>query len=277
MNIQFKPFISKLIYCALIFTVHIGVVGAACDSMKGVHYPTNQQANYYGAASTEEFYCAVTGIDDVSAEQLQELTEYLPPKLSDRFYVLLGGNVASEGIYKVKNVSDPDSIYVDAEIVTQTAKTGSNNFEVGFGYTWTDFAIDVEYLPYKSIQYSTTFTGVTGAPTVSSTVSGYNILANVYWIFNDMYNVKLYGVIPVGLNNIKSVTTANSATFTLSKYSAIYGLGIGGRFNVVSSVYADMVARYMLMGNIRMQTNTGIVLKSQLSWFGVSLRLLWLW
>ncbi len=265
--------------CAALCLGSNKVLAAECDSAKGLAYPTVTGSDYYGSGQTDSFRCSMTGSTDLTPEQMRERADLAPPSLDYRWYFRLGGNAAAQGL-SVKNVSTGSSAS-DYTLGDDTVKNASNNFELGLGYVWTDFAVDVEWLAVQSISYTSSVVGLLPNYTVNSRVSGDAILLNLYYFFQDLYNVKLYGIADVGFTQNRSNTTLTGgnadSNFILNKYSVSYGLGFGGRFNIVSKLYADMAARYLFLGDAKMQTNVGLILKAKRTWLGASFRLLWLW
>lgn len=257
------------------------IAWAECDHTSSQHFPSKTAPNYYGNSRTGSFNCAVTGeADELTSAQLSERAELLPESHANRFYVRLGGNVASEGVISVKNNSQGGLI--GATIQDSTGKTASNNIEFAFGYAWKEWAIDLEWLGLKSVDYTSTLQQITPNLDFSTTVSGDAILANVYWIFKDIYSIQLYGLICGGVTKNDSTASLNNGTSVALNHNGIsYGLGFGGRFNIISKLYADMAARYIILGKVKYLArnpaqNLAMQLQATRNWFGMSFRLLWL-
>ncbi len=263
-------------------------VFADCDSTANSHYPGIVPPNYYGGSQTDSFNCAINGNKQLTMEQINERADLIPPSLNNKFYVMLGGNAAAEGVTGVANsTSDTNSVVINdfsngqvGTLSNTQNKVASNNFELAVGYTWKDFAIDLEWLAVKSIPFDASIIGITNPFSFSSTIKGDSLLFNTYWFFNDMYNAKLYGVFSIGYSHNQSTTQIGTGSATiLNRYYGSLGLGFGARFNIVSSLYADIVGRYIYLGSVRMQAtnvNSYIYLKASRTWLGASFRLLWL-
>lgn len=254
---------------------------AACDPSVSSHFPSKTAANSYGNSRTDRFNCAVTGTNELSEAQLRERANLLPESLTDRWYIRLGGNAAAEGVSGTKTGGN-DLQTASAIVKTKDEKTASNNIEVGFGYVWKGFAMDVEWLGLKSVAYASTLENITPNLDFTTTVKGDALLANLYWIAQDIYSVQLYGLMAAGFTSNKSTAVlAGGDPVTLSKYSLSFGAGIGGRFNIIDKLYGDMAFRYLMLGRVKyVGRNPGggisMELKSTRNWLGVSFRLLYL-
>ncbi len=256
-------------------------VAADCDSTAGLHFPTVTGPNYTGTAHTDSFDCAVSGTKQLSMEEMRARQDLIPPNLNNRFYIRLGGNAAAEGLTSLRTGTPDKSTSPAVGTVSVTnSKTASNNFELAFGYTWNEFAIDLEWLALKSVQVTANINGVTPTFSFTSTVKGDVLVGNLYWIFNDMYNVKMYGVLCGGYSHNKSTNTITGGQpYTMNRYYLAYGGGVGARFNVISKAYADISARYILLGAVRLSATNGaeyFYVKGSRTWIGASVRILWL-
>jgi opacity protein-like surface antigen len=272
---------SILSVCILTCVMASEVLHADCDPSVAKNFPTTTAPNFYGNGQTDSFRCAINGSTDLSSLEQRDRNDLLPVKLSNRFYIMLGGNAASEGITSVKNDSIYDPSISEATLTSTETKTASNNIELAFGYSWTDFAIDLEWLAVKSVSYNASLTGVTPNHPYSTSVKGDATLFNLYWIFDDRYNFKLYAQMCLGMSSNKSTTTLDSGTATVtSRLSPAYGIGVGVRFNVVSKLFADMAGRYILLGKVKYQAANGtgnfMILKATRTWLGISARLIWM-
>lgn len=255
-------------------------VYADCDSTATLHYPTINPTNYEGNAQTDTFDCAVKGNKSLTIEQINERAGYLPENLNNRFYFRIGFNAAAEGIRNVSNVL-PNNTSTSAMGTLQntSVKVADNNFEVALGYTWSEFAVDIEWLALKSINYSSAMYNITPSFTVDSNIKGDALLLNMYWVFKDLYNVKLYGDFIVGWSNNSSTTSVGGPFMKFAKYHVALGLGVGGRFNLVSRLFVDLSGRYIYLGTSRLVANSGVNyvwLKAQRTWMGAAACLLWL-
>jgi len=276
------------IYTSIFVCLLSSNVFADCDSTANTHYPGVVPPNYYGGSQTDSFSCAINGSKNLTMEQINERADLIPPSLNNRFYVMLGGNAAAEGIVSAKNSSSDTNGTVVNDFATGQAgtlsstqnKVASNNFELAVGYTWKEFALDLEWLAVKSIPFNSSIIGITSPFSFTSNIKGDALLFNGYWFFNDMYNAKLYGVFSLGYSHNQSTTQIGSGPVNvLNRYYGAGGLGIGARFNVVSSLYADIVGRYIYLGPVRMEAtnvNSYIYIKATRTWLGASFRLLWL-
>jgi hypothetical protein len=244
-------------------------------------YPGAVPSNYYGNSQTDSFRCAIAGSTSLSELEENERANLIPEKFSNRFYVMLGGNAASEGIVRVKN----DSIYdpvTNAGVLSSTQiKTASNNVEFGFGYQWTEFAFDLEWIGVKSMTYNGTIEQITPLLPYSTSLSGDTWMTNTTWFFNNQYNFLMYAVFCVGVSYNKTTATLNSGSPTVTKkWSPAGGLGVGARFNVISKLFADMTARALVLGRIKYSASDGqghwMILKGYRTWLGVSARLIWM-
>ena len=253
---------------------------ATCDATLAKHPPSNTPDNYYGNSQTDSFRCAINGGSDLSSAQLNERASLIPQSVNNRFYIRLGLNASSEGSVGVKNKSTATAI--STGIVNENqATTASNNAELALGYTWSDFAIDLEWLALKSVAYNSYLRGITPNIYYYTNVKGDALLANVYWNFKNLYNFNFYGVGLIGTTSNKCTTyLSGGSTNTINKkYSVSYGAGVGARFNIISNVYADMAARYIALGETKFEAASGtttVTLKGARRWLGMSVRLLWL-
>lgn len=270
---------NVLTYGSLVVCLIANNVFADCDST-GTHYPSVVPPNYQGSGQTDSFNCAVKGSKQLSIDEIRDRADLIPPKLDNRFYVMLGFNAAAEGVIMVKNKTTVTSTYSPGTVSSTSNKVASNNFEMAFGYTWKEFAIDLEWLALKSMDYSTNVTDTLGAYTFNSTIKGDALLFNLYWFFNDMYNVKVYGVFSANYAQTKSISyISGGSVTTTNRYYPGLGFGIGARFNIFSRLYADFAGRLIALGKINMQAVNGtttIKLQGQRTWLGASARLLWL-
>ena len=257
-------------------------VMADCDSTEGVHYPGLVPPNSYGNAQTDSFNCAINGSKQLTMDQINSRSDLIPPSLNNRFYVMLGINAGAEGLISGSNIATANNTSTGAigTLSETQVKVASNNFEIGFGYTWKDFAIDLEWFAVKSITLNSSIIGITPTFSFTSTVKGDSLLFNSYWFFNDMYNAKLYGIFTLGYNHNQSYTTIGSgATNVMNRYYAGGGLGIGARFNIIASLYADLAGRALYLGHVKMQATDGnnfLDVTARRVWVGASFRLLWL-
>lgn len=252
-----------------------------CIEEVGGHFPSKTPPNYFGNSRSGTFNCAVTGADDLSMSELKERAKYLPESLDYRWYVRLGGNVGAGGVMSVKNVTG-ESTTSTSTISSTEEKNASNSYEVGFGYIWTDYALDIEWMGLNNVGYDATFTDTTPNLSFTTNVTGDAILINAYWIFKDLYNVKLYGLLCTGASFNKSYASlAGGPSTSLNRIGLAFGLGFGGRFNIISKIYADMAVRYITLGRVKyLAANAAgtqsMILKGLRTWFGVDFRLLWM-
>lgn len=260
-------------------------VMADCDSTAGTHFPGVVPPNYEGNSATDSFNCAIHGTKQLTLEQVNERNSLIPISLSNRFYIMLGGNIAAEGITNAKNETThvPYNNYSTLQVGTlsnKKIKVASNNFEIGFGYVWKDFAFDIEWLALKSVTFTSAENNVTPTFTFTSKLTGDTLLTNTYWFFNDMYNIKIYAVFSVGIIHNQSLTQIGSGPITrMNRYFPDGGLGIGARFNLVSKLFADVAGRFLVLGAVRMSANNGVesvYVDAYRTWLGASVRLLWL-
>lgn len=262
--------------CLLANKVH-----ADCDSTANAHYPTITPPNYQGNARTDSFDCAVNGSKQLTLEQINDRSDLMPQSLNDRFYYRIGFNAAAQGITSVSNLEVNNTSTNQTGILQNTSnKESTNNFEMALGYVWKDFAVDLEWLAASSVSYDTTIYGITPNFNVSSTVKGDALLLNLYWIFNNMYNVNLYGDFIIGYSDNTSTTSINTSDGSTTKWKHwAFGAGLGGRFNIVSRLFADVKARYIFLGTTRLIASSGdynVYLKANRTWIGASVCLLWL-
>lgn len=266
---------------SIIFCLVSNNLFADCDSISGTHYPTINQPNYQGSAHTDNFDCAVSGKKQLTIDEVRERAGYLPPKLSNRFYFRIGGNIAAEGLTSasIEGVNNTSTL-ATGSLLNTSNKVASNNFEMAFGYVWKEFAVDLEWLASKSVDLDTPVIDITPTFTLNSNVKGDALLGNIYWIFHDMYNVKLYGDFIIGLSKNDSTSYINSGDVTAVKRTHwAFGLAVGARFNIVSKLYADIRAKGIYLGTARLQATDGsnyAYVKIQRNWLGASVCLLWL-
>lgn len=267
--------------CALICLFSNKLI-ASCEPSVAKNPAGVTPPNYYGNSQTNSFRCAINGGTDLSLEELNERAALTPQKVTDRFYIRLGMNASSEGITGVKNNSLAPATK-NGTVSVKQVNVSSNNVELAVGYTWTDFAIDIEWLALKSVPYNSFLSGITPNVYYNTTTKGDALLANFYWIFQNLYNFNFYGVGVIGTTNNKCSTflTGGPVNVINKKYSLSFGGGLGVRFNIVSSVFADMSARYINLGGTKFEAaniakTTSITLKGTRRWIGMSVRLLWL-
>lgn len=254
---------------------------ADCDSTAKTHYPTYNQANYEGSAHTDSFECAINGSKQLSMEQINERLDFMPPKLTNRYYFRLGVNAAAEGLTNASN-KEPNNTttLITGSVQTPSNKIASNTFELALGYAWSEFAMDLEWLSPSSIDLTTVITGVTPTFTLYSNVKGDALLLNLYWILQDLYNFKLYGDFILGYSDNSNTSYIDTGDETHTKWKhAAFGLGVGARFNLVSRLYADVKGRYIRLGTTRLVADNGVnhtYIKANRTWLGASVCLLWL-
>lgn len=264
--------------CLLANNVH---AAADCDSTAKSHYPTITPPNYQGSAHYDSFDCAVNGTKQLTLEQINDRSGLVPEKLSGRFYYRLGMNAAAQGLTSVSNLEVNNTVTMQTGFLQNTNnKEASNNFEMALGYLWEDFAVDLEWLASQSISFSTAVNGVTPPFNFYSSVKGDAMLLNMYWIFNNMYNVSLYGDFIIGYsdNTSTSYIAGGESTSTKWKHWA-FGAGFGGRFNIVSRLFADVKGRYIFLGTTRLiatDGNSNAYMKANRTWLGASVCLMWL-
>lgn len=252
-----------------------------CDSTANLHYPTITAPNYQGSAKTDSFDCAVNGRKQLSIEQINERSDLIPPKLTNRFYIRLGANAAAEGISgaSIKGVNNTTT-NLTGTLQNKSIKVADNNFEMAVGYTWSEFAVDLEWLASKSVTYSSFVYGAPPTFTINSNVKGDALLINTYWIFQNLYNVNAYADFIVGWSNNSNTSYINAGPITATRwYHWAFGLGVGGRFNIVSRLFADVKGRYIFLGTTRLiATNNPsyAYIKVNRTWMGASVCLLWL-
>jgi len=254
---------------------------AKCDPSVGKSFPSQVPDNTYGNAQSDSFRCAVHGSTELSMLEASERADLIPEKLSNRFYLSIGLNAASEGLKNITNDSIYDVNATSGTVSNKNVKTASNNVELAVGYTWTDFAIDLEWLSLKSIQNNGFLLNITPIIPYSTSVKGDALLLNVYWVFQNLYNFKFYAVGVGGISYNQSTSSIFGATpNVIKKYSPAFGLGVGAQFNLVSKLFADMSAKYLYIGRCKFEAANGlgpyITLRSWRTWFGASLRLIWL-
>jgi len=265
-----------------IVCLHPNKLLASCNPTIAKNPPTVTGSNYPGNSQTDSFRCAINGGKDLTMAQLRERSALIPEKVSDRFYLRFGLNASSEGIVGVKNLSTSTATSAGT-VETKQFNVSSNNIELALGYTWTDFAIDLEWLALKSINYDSTLTGITPNVSFTTITKGDALLGNFYWNFKNLYNFNFYAVALIGTTGNKTTTTITNGTANIvnKKYAISFGGGIGAKFNIISSVYADMSARYINLGKTKFEASnaantSSILLKGTRRWIGMSVRLLWL-
>lgn len=287
-GLRYNVHMNKILRLRSIYLLFVGIMTillatnsyAKCDPSIAPNYPTDTPPNFYGNGQTDSFRCAITGSTDVSTLEQMRRDDLIPTKLSDRWYVMLGGNAASEGVTSVKNDSIYDPVLSGGTVSSGEATTASNNIELAFGYAWSEFAVDLEWLAIKSIAYNGSIlnTGVTA--NYSTTLKGDSTLLNIYWLFSDQYNFKMYATMCLGLTSNKTTASLNnSASSTVNKWSPSYGIGVGARFNIISKLFADMAVRYIFLGKAKYEAASGaryLILRASRTWAGVSARLLWM-
>lgn len=253
---------------------------AKCEPSVAKDFPGEVPANYYGNSQTDSFRCAITGSTDLTMSEIYDQNDLIPQKLSDRFYVRIGANAAAEGIARVSNESIYDTVADAGVLSTSGVKTASNNAQIAFGYAWKDWAVDIEWLSSKSITFNGSLQQISPIIPFSSNTSGDALLLNLYWIFINRYNFNLYGLFDIGVSNNRSSTYIFNDTPTIvKKYSPAYGIGIGGRFNIVSRLFADMNLRYIILGRATLTASGNgryIILKASRTWAGMSASLMWM-
>lgn len=255
---------------------------STCDSTTNLHYPSKLPPNYYGNAQTDSFNCALNGTTQLTMDQINERNDFIPPSLNNRFYVRLGGNAAAEGVIMADNKAEANNTATGAIglLSDDQHKTASNNFEIAFGYAWKDFALDLEWLALTSVTFNSSIINITPSFSFSSTIKGDAILTNWYWTFKDLYNVKLYGIFSLGMSHNQSTTSIESGPSNfMNRYYPAGGLGVGVRFNVISSLFIDIAGRALYLGKVRMSATNGdnfVDVNAARSWLGASFRLMWL-
>jgi opacity protein-like surface antigen len=274
---------NKIPFIILICLISNQICAVASSSVPK-DYPTKIPPNFYGNSQTDSFRNAMNGSTDLTSAEQSERAALIPEKLNDRFFVRIGGNASSEGISSVTNESIFDDLSLAGTPSSTSVKTASNNIQLAFGYTWTDFSLDLEWLSVKSITYNGSLLGISPVVPYSTNVKGDALIFNLAWIFQDLYNFKFYGVGCLGLSLNQSTTSIFNATPTVvKKKSPAYGLGMGIRFNLISKLYADMSARYLILGRAKFPAsasvnNVGrsITLRASRTWLGISANLMWL-
>ncbi len=254
---------------------------ARCEPSVAKNYPGYIPPDYYGNGQTDSFRCAINGSTDLSSLQQSERDELIPEKLSNRFFIRLGANASSEGITKIKNKSYYDALAIQGSVNNKSTKTASNNIEMAFGYTWSDFAIDLEWLSVKSMTYNGALVNITPVISYFTTVKGDALLGNLSWNFKDMYNFKFYGLMSLGISSNQTYSRLSTGSANvIKKKTPAFGLGLGARFNLVSKLYADMAVRGLFLGSAKFEAANGagryIILEATRTWIGVSARLMWL-
>lgn len=255
---------------------------STCDSTNDLHYPSKLPPNHYGNSQTDSFNCAINGSRQLTMDQVSERNEMIPRSLNNRFYVRLGGNAAAEGILNAKNVAEANNTTTLAvgTLTNEQVKTASNNFEIAFGYTWKDFALDLEWLAVNSIDFNSSMINIAPSFSFSSTLKGDVLLTNWNWTFKDMYNAKLYGIFSLGMSHNKTITSIESGASTpMNRYYPAGGIGIGARFNIVSNLFADVAGRALYLGKVRISATNGsnfVDIDGVRTWLGASFRLMWL-
>lgn len=274
---------EKIVYLCLLVSLLPGQVIAKCDPSIAQHYPTNTPVNNYGNGQTDSFRCAATGSTDLTSLQQSERSDLIPESLYNRWYIMLGVNAGSTGVVNVSNKSIYDTQIENGVLNTTETHDASNNVEIAFGYAWKDFALDVEWLAVESLNYTGQITQISPLANIAynTTLKGDALLMNLYWIFKDLYNFKFYGTMAAGVTSNKTTSTMGGGSATVvKKISPSLGLGFGARFNLVSSLYADMAARYIVLGRVKYSASNGtgnsMILKGYRTWAGVSARLLWM-
>lgn len=272
---------SSIFIVGILACINTTSAFAKCDPTIEKNYPGAVPPNYYGNSQTDSFRCATTGSNELTSLQASERDDLIPEKLSNRFYIMLGGNAAAEGVTRVSNKSIYDTYIASATLSSTQTNTASNNVEFGFGYEWKGFAFDFEWIGLKSVTYNGYLLGITPSLPFNTTLKGDAWLFNTTWFFYDQYNFKMYGVFTAGVTNNKTTTTLNFGTpYVTNRWSPSLGLGVGARFNIISRLFADMVARYMVLGRVNYTAIDAagdyMILKGYRTWFGVSARLIWM-
>ncbi len=275
-RLAYKALSTMTFVCLLANNVY-----ADCDSTAKAHYPTITPPNYQGSARTDSYDCAVSGSKQLTLEQINERAGLMPQKLTGRFYYRLGFNAAAQGITSANNLEvNNTSTLQTGYLLNSGNKEASNNFEMAFGYLWDEFAVDLEWLTSQSVSYSTPVYGVTPTFNFYSNVKGDALLLNLYWIFNNMYNVSLYGDFIIGYSDNTSTSyIAGGESSTTKRNHWAFGAALGGRFNIISRLFADVKGRYIYLGTTTMTATSGVnnaYIKANRTWLGASVCLMWL-
>lgn len=266
-------------------TLFVGIITnqayAACDGNTLGYYPSKLPDDYYGNGQTDRFRCAIEGKTQLSAQEQAELEALIPQSHDNRFYVRFGLNSGTEKISGVKNNGTDISSALVGIPTNVSEKTSSNEIEMAIGYSWKDFAVDLEWMSLRKIRYSGAFVATSSTPTITSEISGDAYLLNAHYNIKDFYNFKIYLTGIFGTTKTEAETRVNSSSPTISsRWGLSFGGGIGAKFNLVSQLYADMTVRGLLLNTkVKMEdadTTSYIILKGTRSWIGASARFIWL-
>jgi len=176
--------------------------------------------------------------------------------------------------------------YADARISSAKYNKDVTSGQIGAGYIFDEFRVDVDYIFGSDIKYdqAPVFTDPPGCPDLNSKVSGYHLIANAYYEFKHLYLFKPFVGISAGLgmNKVDSTFTrtgiagSNGVTKSKTSMGLDYGLQFGARLRVLKTrFYAS--ASYLSLGTAKWVDNSGgLLLQGKRTFNGFCLDLIYL-
>jgi opacity protein-like surface antigen len=244
--------------------------------------------NYYGNGQSDKFYRAMHGAGSVTDEDQKSIHGMLPESESDRYYLKIGMHKSTTALGSIKNKSTstaPD--YTTANITETKFKKDVTGGQIGAGYIFDKFRVDVDYIFGSDINYNQVpgvFTA--GAPDLTSKVTGYHLIANAYYEFKDVYLFKPFIGISAGLgmNKVNSTFTrtniagSDGVTKSKSTMGIDYGLQIGSRIRILKTKFNVSASyRYLSLGTAKWTDNSGtLLLEGKRTFNGFCLDLIYL-
>lgn len=246
--------------------------------------------NYYGSGQTKDFHTAITGKGsaEVTNEEQGSIAKILPVSEVNRWYIKAGIYKGTTKLNSIKNISTNNTL--SPFILTAAkAKKDVNGGQIGAGYIFDKYRIDVDYIFGTNVDYNQTplFTLASGAgwPNITSTVTGQHLIANAYYDFEGLFLFKPFIGASVGLgmnkasSNFTQVGGVVTAGAGLSKSTIAfdYGIQFGSRIKIYKMLSASASYRYLSLGSVKWQdASQNLMLKGKRSFNGFCLDLIYL-
>lgn len=236
--------------------IGIGVFSVSTACYADFSVQTNKwpkKEGQYGLSYNEDFYDAVTGSSEMTAEDAKEMESMLPYDVTDRWYFRYGINVGQQKVDKISNISSVAATRA-FPVTHKNVKQNEKPSQFAIGYNSSSWHLELEYILTETLKYNHT-TVLTGyGSSITSSVSGDIINLNAYFDMTNKSVVRPYIMAGVGVafNKVTS-RLDNLADKKNVTYKFAYNFGLGFRMHFInpswmSNFFIDANYRFYVLG-----------------------------
>lgn len=215
-----------------------------------------KQEGQYGRSYNEDFYNAVTGSGEISAQEEREIESMLPYDVSNRWYVRYGTNVGQQKVDGIANKSRVAATLA-FPVAHKNTKQNEKPSQFAVGYNSNSWHVELEYILTKSLKYNhdSVLTGY--GSSINSTISGDVINVNGYFDMTNQSVIMPYvmGGLGVAFNKTTSRLDNNASRKKVS-YKFAYNFGLGFRLHFInpawlSNFFIDANYRFYILNKVK--------------------------